>query len=368
MAAAEPEPLLWEAKGIEAKPSEVRRQVCGFANSHEGGYLIVGATQTRNGSWSLDGVEFPDEPPTWIANVVGNSGVNPYPDELDTRPLATTSGRYVAVVWVPPSPTPPCNAHGTVYERVSGRTITVREPLRLAQLFARGDQARRDARTKADEVAKAMLVAGRRTNRYAPGHIQFGLGLAAAGYEGDVSSRLFSRPFEERAYAAIDRLDIGPRPPGWFQIEPTVGQDAREFLMEGDAGVIGRSWIVRATWHGAVGLYWTQAIDTSARIDSIVEGPVSEAWTAAEDLLVGLGAQGGRYLQVAIAGGGFRPNPTMVISNVPQAGEVPPTVVGRGPLSGSVDGTILASIERELRRADGEMAYEEARDDDDDSS
>ena len=31
LADAEPEPLLWEAKGIQAKAGEVRRQVCGFA-------------------------------------------------------------------------------------------------------------------------------------------------------------------------------------------------------------------------------------------------------------------------------------------------------------------------------------------------
>lgn len=38
------EPLLWEAKGTEVHRNEVLRQVCGFANSHEGGYLILGAT------------------------------------------------------------------------------------------------------------------------------------------------------------------------------------------------------------------------------------------------------------------------------------------------------------------------------------
>lgn len=357
LADAEPEPLLWEAKGTEVRASEVRRQVCGFANSHDGGYLILGAAQGDDGSWTLDGVEFNDEPPTWVASIIGDGGVNPYPDGLDTKALTTTDGRYVAVVSVPPSTTPPCNAHGTVYERVSGRTIAVREPLRLAQLFARGDQARRDAQAKADEIAKYMLVVGRRTERYAPRHIQFGLGLAAAGYEGAISSRLFSQQFEEQAFAALEGLDHGgPRMSGWPRIEAAVNQDAREFVTEGPSGVIGKSWIIRATWHGAIGFYWTQAIDTSARIDSIVGGPVTEAWTAAEGLLVGLGAQGSRYLQVAIAGGSFRENPTVVSS--PGPGEVPPTVVGRGPLSPRVDRTILASIERELRRADGEMAYE----------
>src|SRR5579862_7950671 len=123
---AEPEPLLWEAKGVQASAGQVRRQVYGFANSHDGGYLIIGASQGDDRTWTLDGVEFPNEPPTWVANVVGNGGVNPYPDGLDTRSFPTVDGGYVAVVRIPPSPTPPCNAHGAVYERVSGRTISVR--------------------------------------------------------------------------------------------------------------------------------------------------------------------------------------------------------------------------------------------------
>lgn len=40
------EPLLWEAKGITANRGEIRRQVCAFANSHDGGYLIIGADES----------------------------------------------------------------------------------------------------------------------------------------------------------------------------------------------------------------------------------------------------------------------------------------------------------------------------------
>jgi hypothetical protein len=52
------EPLEWEAKG-DFDPNSIRRQVCGFANSHNGGYLILGA-QRRGDSWTLDGVGFPN--------------------------------------------------------------------------------------------------------------------------------------------------------------------------------------------------------------------------------------------------------------------------------------------------------------------
>jgi hypothetical protein len=50
LAEGETEPLLWEAKGTELKPGEVRAQVCGFANSHDGGFLILGARWDRDES------------------------------------------------------------------------------------------------------------------------------------------------------------------------------------------------------------------------------------------------------------------------------------------------------------------------------
>ena len=181
LAEAGPEPLLWEAKGINADKGEIRRQVCGFANSHDGGYLIIGADESR-GRWSLDGVGFPDEPPSWISSVIGNGGVTPYPDGLDTKSWSVDGARHVAVVWIPPTPTPPCNTHGTVYERVSGRTISVREPLRLATLFERGDAARQGAERKAHVEARSILDSGNRLRHYAPERPQFGLGLAATGY------------------------------------------------------------------------------------------------------------------------------------------------------------------------------------------
>ena len=53
---ADDEPLLWEAKGTRIDKNAVRQQVCGFANSHEGGYLILGADRESDG-WSLEGCD-----------------------------------------------------------------------------------------------------------------------------------------------------------------------------------------------------------------------------------------------------------------------------------------------------------------------
>jgi hypothetical protein len=153
------EPLLWEAKGTKLYPDEVRRQVCGFANSHEGGYLILGAEQNRDtGQWTLDGVPFRDEARTWISNVIGDpeSGVRPRPD-FDVHLWEVNDRRHLAVIRVNPTPTPPCIANGTVYERIPGKTQTVRDPIRLAALFAQGDDARRSARDRAERASLAVV-------------------------------------------------------------------------------------------------------------------------------------------------------------------------------------------------------------------
>jgi hypothetical protein len=349
---AGPEPLLWEAKGIEVQAGEVRRQVCGFANSHEGGYLIVGATQEPEGRWLLEGVVFPDEPPTWVSNVVGNGGVNPYPEGLDTKSLPTDEGKHVAVIRVPTVATPPCNAHGTVWERVSGRTISVREPLRLAQLFARGDHARKDGQAKAHTAAREVLVRGRELQRHKPRRVQFGLGLGAAGYLPDVSSRLFSPGFEHHVLSCIGNLDHGPHIVGGPTMNSSVTQDSRLFESEGRDDLLGRSWLLRATWHGAIAIYWVIGAD-SATLESMLDGPVRQAWQTADELLETLGPLGPRYLELAVAGGAFFPNVRVAGDREPAV-----TVIGRGPIAAGVDTTVLKSIERELRRATGQMAYE----------
>ncbi|WP_372517934.1 AlbA family DNA-binding domain-containing protein [Solirubrobacter phytolaccae] len=158
LAQADDEPLLWEAKGTKLDKSEVRLQVCAFANSHEGGFLILGAARASGGAgWTLDGMQFPDEPITWITNVVADPerGVRPRPD-FDVLAWRAQNG-HVAIVRVSPTPTPPCMANGTLYERLPGKSQTVRDPTRLAELFAKGDLARRTTQERADRAALAVL-------------------------------------------------------------------------------------------------------------------------------------------------------------------------------------------------------------------
>ncbi len=272
LADAGPEPLLWEAKGIEVNRGMVRRQVCGFANSHDGGYLIIGAS-AADGSWKLDGIGFPDDPPTWIS--------------------------------------------------------------------------RRPSQARAHTAAQEIMAYGRALPRYQDGRVQFGLVLTASGYLPDIPSRLFSPAFEECVISCMGALDHGPRARRSPTILPSVTQDSRRFESDGLNDVLGQSWLVRATWHGDVGIYWVHRFDRRA-IDDLFAGPVRQAWAATDEILGMLEPQGPRYLQLMVADGEFPPN---------TEGQVL-TVVGRGPIDPGVDPTVLDSVQRELQRSIGEMAYE----------
>ena len=90
--------------------NEVRH--CGFANSHEGGYLILGAGRAGT-EWSAGGLRFADdEPQTWIGQVV-RAGIRPVP-HFGVRWWPTEDGRAVAVVAVDPVASPPAICRGTV--------------------------------------------------------------------------------------------------------------------------------------------------------------------------------------------------------------------------------------------------------------
>ncbi|HWA83326.1 MAG TPA: RNA-binding domain-containing protein, partial [Fimbriimonadaceae bacterium] len=151
---ADSEPLLWEAKGTELDPYAVRKEICGFANGRQPAFLILGAAKDT-GTWDLSGLDFDGDPPAWISNVI-SEGLRPLP-MIDVRSIKVSAGKHVAVVEVPPVAIAPCICRGTVYERVSGRTVPVKEPLRLADLYGRGDIARRQARMAASDLARELF-------------------------------------------------------------------------------------------------------------------------------------------------------------------------------------------------------------------
>ncbi len=341
LADVDSEPLAWEAKEAWDKRS-IRKAVCGFANSHDGGYLLVGVKERE--PWEIVGVETPTaDPPSDVTDVLRDGGVEPYPDGLDAAPFAVGQGRHLLVVHVPPVATPPCNTRGTVYERVSGKTPPVTDPARLAALFARGDNAKVLARAGAGFAARVLL-------RHQTGTPQFGLGLAAVGYAPDIASRLFTPRFESVIRNQIagalmpDRQTFGEP-----TIHRSVGQDHLRFTAP---SLHSKGWAIdaRANWDGSVGVHWSQDVDRM-NIESTVDRPLRAALEIARTVLAALKPSGVRYLTVAPAGGQVFP---MYLGDSNRGPNVE-----RGPLADpSDDDSLLESIRRELERASGVMAFE----------
>ncbi len=368
---ADDEPLLWEAKGTKLDRSEVRLQVCAFANSHEGGYLILGARAAEGEDpehrWVLDGLPFPDEPIIWIANVVTDlvRGVRPRPD-FDVAAWKAPNG-HVAVVRVTPTSTPPCIANGTVYERLPGKSQTVRDPLRLADLFSRGDQARHDAQARADRAALIVLKdwlngdAGVFRAQSVPlqpavdedgpekpdeaAHVRFAIGVAATGNAPTISGRLFKTEFAEEIWTHLrDRPTGLPVGFGYSPDAVTWSQDALTWRHE-LKGHVDFITLVRAAWDGSVAVGEKLSME-NVYPDTFAQGRIAPDWALADQLVQRLGGFGDVYVTLLVAGGRF-----------PRRKDQGYIIMQRGPLLPGIDDDHVASLGRELR-AVGNIAPE----------
>ena len=350
LAAADDEPLLWEAKGAGADAHHVRKTVCAFANSHDGGYLIIGAEQTPDG-FQLTGRAFDEEPALWVTNTV-RDGVRPWPG-IDSRVFPVERGRDVVVVWTPPLATPPCITRGTVYERVPGASVPIKDASRLADLYRRGDEAHRTARTFAARAANALIeppdsplddaaVAG------------FALAIRATGYRDlDLSSYLFSERFSAEVDSQMATLPAGQhqmlgvdRYVEWSQNAITWHRDPQSHHAH--------RWLVRASWDGAIAVRWTMATDTiTAR--SVVGTPLTHAWTLALGLIRAFGATSSYHAALRLFG-----RPFADLSDIPSESRVATLPeIARGPLRlDALDARVLDSVEREINRVLGEIAFE----------
>ncbi len=380
---ADDEPLLWEAKGskpdakeTEPNPNEVRRQVCAFANGHEGGYLILGANKPKGATaWTFDGVEFRGgEPITWISTVVAdlNRGVRPRPD-FDVTAWPAEEG-HVAVVRINPISTPPCIANGTVYERLPGRSRVVRDPQRLADLFARGDQARRGAEALADRAATRLLDdwldgdAGAMYHERVDSavrqaesdhneddepdeeaeieadsqYLRFAVGVAATGNPPNISGRLFRPDLVVQVWNRLRERPTG-LPPGYETgPDPTAtSQDALTWRHE-TRGLVNAVSIVRAAWDGSAAAGQRILMD-DIDPERLVERRLAHEWRLADELVQRLGGFGEVYVVVRIAGGRFPRRRKQRIR----------VEMRRGPLLPGVADEHLESVARELNRAVG---------------
>jgi hypothetical protein len=228
LAAATDETLYWEAKGgDEIKPREVRRQVCGFANT-EGGWLILGCDDQGSAAserWVIDGALFPDREPTqWVSNVL--SALRPVPPHR-VKAFAVGGGRAAVLVRVERTPTPPCMTEkGIIYERAAASTLEVCTPERLSALFSAGRKARsratRDARVlSGSSVGTTMQLAAGWEPAQPSSPWLFGLGVAPTGLGALIGDRIFEADFRQAIVELVERRipnDMG-RSSGWLAQE-----------------------------------------------------------------------------------------------------------------------------------------------------
>lgn len=327
--AATEEGLTWEAKAGERPHNRsVHKAVCGFANSTVGGFLILGAEHAEGQGWSLPGMNFQGEAGPWISSVIA-TGMSPVP-RFDVKVWPRDGGRIACVIAVDPVAVPPCiTKQGQVFERTSGQTIPVTDPLVLTRLTDRGQAARERAALTAT-ASVASLV------NYPPADLPvlLSLGLAATGMPDDVSAYLFNEDFATGAFLTQIRehLQLGPylRRPFFTAVE----QGALKATLEGLDSI----WVATARWDGSVAIGYL-APETQLVATGLME-LIRPAWVVAANLLRELSAYGSAHLycsaQLWNEGVQFKRWTSVE----------PPTEAE------------LSSVERELRRANGEPAWE----------
>jgi hypothetical protein len=281
----------------------------------------------------------------WISDVVRNS-IRPRPS-FDVKAWAVDDGRHVAAVKIEPTPTPPCNTNGVVYERVSGATVPVRDPQRLAELFRRGDHAREAAETLALNAAARILGDGRELDGYADSQVHFALGLATVGRPPDISSRLFSRSFESDLKSIVETVLRQPSP-----LQSNVSIEWSQSSRTASLAMIGPvhyAVLAQASWDGGVGIFVVGTTD-HVDIDGLVGTHIRSAWTGALEIQEALNAFGDVYVTLLIG-----PDAVRAKRVDEYTGRVK---LIRGPLQPVVTDDALSSLSRELTRAAGYPGYE----------
>lgn len=371
------EGVTWEAKADDEKgrlhPDSLAKAACGLSNQ-VGGYVIVGAKQeTKGGPWTVPGIMPPKEEPTlWIGKVL--RGLNPQP-RFDLKAWTLDEGRLVAVVRIDPVDQTPCmTRRGRVYERVSGETLPVEDPMLLERLFRRGQHARERSEAFADLAAERALDAVRWQSERSVG---IAIGLAPIGRESDdISSRLFVRSFRHAIFQSVQAF-TGQE--AFDAVETWQQQDSLTCFAHFDARLVllanggarrqhRTTWLVQATWDGAVAASATfspEAVTELAAVDQVIV----PGWREAASLVERLGGYGPAHLTVGVHAS--QPLKVQVPRELMKAPPPPPppagtlyaqlpvsTRMGRVVSVAEPSSDVQASLHRELQRAAGIEAFE----------
>ncbi|HKT83489.1 MAG TPA: ATP-binding protein [Solirubrobacterales bacterium] len=365
------EGVTWEAKGggeDQARPrsDSLRKAACGFANQI-GGYLIIGASR-KDGKWRLEGIEAPsEEPKLWIGQILRR--LQPVPRFEISEAFELAEGKVAIVVKVEPVAVPPCmTPDGRVFERVSGETLPVEDPVLLDGLLRRGEHARGRAENFARRAAERAIALPDWPTQHS---LSIAVGLASVGREtDDISSRLFTEPTYNAIVKSIWELLDGIQPEGLH-----IGQQQDAYTAIGDSpannhydvdetivGVIRTSRFLQANWDGSVaaGAWFS---DDPLQDAIHPEQLIANFWGQAAAIGQLLGGYGPAYLYVLIRVA--KSGAVEVHGQVARiAGRPPPkgtlyaklpalTEMGRLLNSAEPSEEIVNSLRRELQRAGG---------------
>ena len=377
LADAGEEGVTWEAKADDdeertrpegeqpgrLRKNTIRKAVSGLANQI-GGYLVIGARWDKDAQrWHLPGVLIDaSEPELWLQTVI-DSGTAPAP-RCRIKSWSLDRDRTVALVEVEPVAQPPCmTSQGHVYERVSGETRRVTDPVHLDGLFRRGREARAESERRAvgaaNDLAGALDLGGI--------HAAVALAIAPIGRDtDDISSRLFTPGFGKHLEEALSELL--PRADSPEQTYPSMSQagiTAQAMFYESlgpdepfDTPLYERSvrkvWAALGRWDGTVAAGASFNAEELGYV-SMFDELIAPAWTALVPLVARLGGFGPARLVIVIVGAGGADE-----------------YVGSGLLA-QVEGSVLVqrdidleppstdqigSIQREVQRSAGILTYE----------
>ena len=337
LADATEEGLTWEAKREQPRPASLAKAGCGMANAI-GGFVLLGAVRDEAGTWRLPGATFSvDEPGTWVTSVLG-ARLRPVPD-LDVKVFDRPSDRKAVVIRVQPVGAPPCiTSDGIVYQRVSGQTVPVTDPVVMADLLARGRAARQATEAAARDAAGAIYGRPRVLEGADP---VFALGVAPLSHVADKAAQLFSPPFAEALRDRAATLKVLPD----VQSSPAavVSQDALVYAV-GVPGV-GAANFLAASWTGAVAVGHESAREVF--LQDVLPSDIARAWRTAVGALSDYGGAGDVHVAILLN--------REKLSERRMGGIVE---VRRWSALRQPTDEEIASVEREVKRAFGQAVLE----------
>lgn len=326
----EHEGLTWEAKAGQIRPQHIHRAVSAFANSVLGGYLILGAERAGpRDPWMVPGCEIPGrEPRSWIAQVAAEPIGAP---TTDSHAWEVGSGKWVAVVSIPPSSVPPViSPSGVVYERVVGASPPVKDPSRLAQIFARGEAAQKRAISAASSARIGLS--------YQEGDLfaNVSLGLASTGTPPDVRAAVFTSA-TQRAFEAAVMRDVDAQYVTRVDVSGTPHSLRVERVVQHHPG----GPLIEANVNGGIVVALREPAEQYVA-NELPHNPwrLRQAWALAHEASAAIGGYGPAYLTCYIHG-----HP---------AAHYQGWTRGEGPTEDE-----LAAIVRHVQRAGGAIVHED---------